>query len=486
MATRKISELSAALGVDITPNTDVIIINDGDITKKITINELLSNLDNITVAKTGSFGRVEVEGFVTASNLGVDANTLFIGGTSFNKANLDDLKEGKSLNASQIEIGGVSFTKDEIERLKEGKTINTSTNRLTKRIVTPSRAARPTKGTAVSQTMDDIQKVDALVNNVDDTTFIKANESGAFDFIVNNTSSFAITTESVDISVPVFLPSITGSTSFTGSTEFSGSTVCSGSFTVTDLLTVLADFGQTGSFSVSGSTALAGDVNMDGAVTVTDLLTVVAGINSTGSCDISGSFSSTGSFSVVANNPDLGLEPAGFTVGGSAVSVTGSTDMTGSLVLDGPAIVSGTLDLTGAVTINDVLNVIAGFEASGGIDVSSSQDPVAFNSPSFNATTGTGGFNINNLLDLLANFGQTGIPTGSGQGGVAEGDINLDGQVNVSDLMLLLAGYGNPNILVTNTTIPPNVNHQFVGPELSISSSITLSVSTGSFCSITL
>ena len=249
---------------------------------------------------------------------------------------------------------------------------------------------------------------------------------------------------------------------------------------------MLADFGQTGSFSVSGSTALAGDVNMDGAVTVTDLLTVVAGINSTGSCDISGSFSSTGSFSVVANNPDLGLEPAGFTVGGSAVSVTGSTDMTGSLVLDGPAIVSGTLDLTGAVTINDVLNVIAGFEASGGIDVSSSQDPVAFNSPSFNATTGTGGFNINNLLDLLANFGQTGIPTGSGQGGVAEGDINLDGQVNVSDLMLLLAGYGNPNSLVTYTTIPPNVNHQFVGPELSISSSITLSVSTGSFCSITL
>ena len=353
--------------------------------------------------------------------------------------------------------------------------------------------------------MDDIQKVDALVNNVDDTTFIKTNESGAFDFIVNNTSSFAITTESVDISVPVFLPSITGSTTV------------SGSFTVTDLLTVLADFGQTGSFSVSGSTALAGDVNMDGTVTVQDLLTVIAGITSTGSFDSSGSFSSTGSFSVVANDPDSGLEPAGFTVGGSTVSitgstdvtgsftvnggstdpvgftvggstvsVTGSTDLTGSLILDGPAIVSGTLDLTGAVTINDVLNVIAGFEVSGGIDVSSSQDPVAFNSPSFNATTGTGGFNINNLLDLLANFGQTGIPTGSGQGGVAEGDINLDGQVNVSDLMLLLAGYGNPNILVTNTTIPPNVNHQFVGPELSISSSITLSISTGSFCSITL
>jgi len=98
----------------------------------------------------------------------------------------------------------------------------------------------------------------------------------------------------------------------------------------------------------------------------------------------------------------------------------------------------------------------------------------------------TGSFVVNDLLNLLANFGQTGIPTGSGQGGVAEGDINLDGQVNVSDMLLLLAGYGNANILTSNTTIPPNVNHQFVGPTISINTGVTLSVSTGSFCSITL
>mgnify|MGYP003648414796 CR=1 FL=1 len=104
------------------------------------------------------------------------------------------------------------------------------------------------------------------------------------------------------------------------------------------------------------------------------------------------------------------------------------------------------------------------------------------NTGSFNTT---GSFNVNNLLDLLANFNQTGIPTGSGEGGVAVGDINLDGQVNVNDLLLLLAGYGNPNQICNNQTIPPNVNHQFVGPVISMCVGSTLSISTGSFCSIT-
>lgn len=145
---------------------------------------------------------------------------------------------------------------------------------------------------------------------------------------------------------------------------------------------------------------------------------------------------------------------------GSTLSITGSTSNTGSFDNSGSFSNEGSSSFTGS------------FESSGSFE----------NTGSFNST---GSFAVNNLLDLLANFGQTGIPTGSGEGGVAAGDINLDGQVNVTDILLLLAGYGNPNIIVTNTTIPPNVNHQLVGPELSISSSITLSVSTGSFCSIT-
>ena len=108
---------------------------------------------------------------------------------------------------------------------------------------------------------------------------------------------------------------------------------------------------------------------------------------------------------------------------------------------------------------------------------------------SFNNTgsfVSTGSFTVNNLLNLLANYGQTGIPTGSGEGGIESGDINLDGQVNVNDLLLVLGGFGNPNIIVTDTIIPPNVNHQFVGPTLTISQSVTLTISTGSYVSLTL
>ena len=98
----------------------------------------------------------------------------------------------------------------------------------------------------------------------------------------------------------------------------------------------------------------------------------------------------------------------------------------------------------------------------------------------------TGSFNVNNLLDLLANYGAAGLPTGSGEGGVSVGDINLDGQVNVNDLLLLLAGYGNTNLLTTNLTIALNTNHQICGPTYSISESITLTIPTSSVASITI
>jgi len=461
MAYKKISELAEALGIDITPGTDVIIINDGSVTKKIKVDEFLAAAGT---AISGNLVPVPNDGDTTSSfSLGspdaawkdiyVSDGTLFMQQgdgtrTEFRKTDLDDLKAGKSLNASQIEIGGLSFTKAEIEKLKSGSVITTTSNRLVKRKAVPTKSSRPSKGTAASQTMDEVQKVDALVNNVDDTTFIQSNVAGEFDFVVNNTSSFAITTSSVDISVPVFLPSITGSTSFTGSTEFSGSTTVSGSFTVTDLLTVLADYGQTGSFSVSGSTSLAGDINMDGAVTVTDLLTVIAGFGASGSNSVTGSLEVSGSGLVVNG-------------GSKALIITGSTEVSGSTIF------SGSFDQSGSFNSEGDSTFTGSFEQSG-------------------STTFTGGgFNVNNLLDLLANFGQTGIPTGSGQGGVAEGDINLDGQVNVTDMLLLLAGYGNPNIIVNNLTIPANTNYQMVGPEISISQSIVVSVGNNSFFSIT-
>ena len=60
--------------------------------------------DHITVDGTGSFGRV-ICTTISASTGEFDANTIFIGGVSFNKGDLDDLKEGKTINTVTKDLG---------------------------------------------------------------------------------------------------------------------------------------------------------------------------------------------------------------------------------------------------------------------------------------------------------------------------------------------------------------------------------------------
>lgn len=149
----------------------------------------------------------------------------------------------------------------------------------------------------------------------------------------------------------------------------------------------------------------------------------------------------------------LGGTSAGVDLQGVFVNITGSTTNTGSF------------DNTGSLNITGSLNNTGSFVS-------------------------TGSFVVNDLLNVLANFGASGLETGSAatgsDGGIEAGDINFDGQVNVNDIMLVLAGYGNPNLLSSNTTVPANVNHQFIGPTLTVSESVTLTIVTGSFVSITL
>lgn len=73
---------------------------------------LSSSLDSgfAIIAHSASFNHLDVKGSITASNVHIDAETLFIGGTSFSKSNLDDLKSGKSIAAAET-VDGVSIKK---------------------------------------------------------------------------------------------------------------------------------------------------------------------------------------------------------------------------------------------------------------------------------------------------------------------------------------------------------------------------------------
>ena len=291
MSNVKISELAEALNVNIIPETDVIIINDGSTTKKIKVDEFL------VAAGTAISGNLIP---VTAGDDTISSFDLGSPSAAWRELYVSTA----SINFVDAAGAITKFTKDDVTNLKSGKSLRTDSKQ--------------------------------IVNELDDTTFVRMGVAGKAFHIASNTTLIKLQTSSFDLG--------------------------------------------------------------DATVPVTLIGTTIA---------ITGSTSNTGSF-----------------------GNSGSFENTGSFVA-------------------------------------------------------TGSFNVNNLLDLLANYGQTGIPTGSGEGGVAEGDINLDGQVNVNDLLLVLAGYGNPNIIATNQTIPPNVNHQFIGPTISINTGITLSISTGSFVSIT-
>ena len=71
-----------------------------------------SAVTHLTVDGTGSFGRIEVL-HISSSTGDFDANTIRIGGTPFNKSDLDDLREGKTINTT-------------VKNLKDGDTNKTN------------------------------------------------------------------------------------------------------------------------------------------------------------------------------------------------------------------------------------------------------------------------------------------------------------------------------------------------------------------------
>jgi hypothetical protein len=80
-----------------------VLQTDGGIIRDGTGSLVEPTVANLTVTSTGSFGRIEVL-HISSSTGDFDANTIRIGGTSFNKSDLDTLKEGKTINTTAKDL----------------------------------------------------------------------------------------------------------------------------------------------------------------------------------------------------------------------------------------------------------------------------------------------------------------------------------------------------------------------------------------------
>ena len=444
-------------GTSLVLNSDTQII--GSTMTSGVISSSLVSTNYSLIANSASFN------YISASTGDFDNNTIRIGGSSWSKSDIDNLKLGRSIATDQDK---------------------------------------------------------SMKNSSDSTTYIRNDTSAKMNFYISDSPVIQLGIGSATIgnkttSVRIGDAGITGGMLVTGSTEISGSCVVSGSFTVTDLLTVLADYGQTGSFGVSGSSTFQGDVNMDGNVNVNDLLTVLAGFNAsgsntiTGSCEISGSnepgsppaliitgsteitgsciidgpttitdvlnvignYGQTGSLGVSGstnlvgdlncdgqvNVQDLLIATAGLQVTGSCTISEGpftvDTFLTilASMSQTGSYDIQGDLNCDGVVSTADLLIALGGMQAGGDSEISGSLVISGSNSltPTVEITGSldcsgsvnvNGPFTVTDVLTVLADYGQTGSFSVSGSTWL-DGDINLDGQVNVQDLLLVLSGLGN-------------------------------------------
>ena len=335
---------------------------DGDITvaSGVISSSLVSTNYSLTAYSASFF-------YISASHLDLDSSSLSIGGEPWTQADVVSLKAGKSLRQDQKQI----------------------------------------------------------VNENDTSTFVRMSSAGKAWHYASNKPLIKLQTSSFDLGSTDIPMTIEGSSLVvTGSTEISGSCVVSGSFTVTDLLSVLADYGQTGSMSVSGSSEFIGDVNMDGNVNVQDLLTVLAGMNVSGSTTITGSCEISGS-----NEP--GSPPA--------LIITGSTEITGSCIIDGPTTITDVLNVignygqTGSLGVSGSTNLVGDLNCDGQVNVQDLLIATAGLQVTGSCTISEGPFTVDTLLTILSSMSQTGSYD-------IQGDLNCDGVVSTADLLIALGG----------------------------------------------
>jgi len=343
--------------------------------------------------------------------------------------------------------------------------------------------------------------------------------SGSFDVTGSGNFTGLTVQEVLDVLAGA---NIGGDTSITGSTDISGSLV------------------------ITGSSVLSGSIDLEGVTTTYDLLNAIAGFEATGSVEITGSTTITGSLSMMPPPPppvvefplvntlfygysftDASTVEAMFADGTAtdpnslttwrfstssqdAFNGTTPTDRTSYFLELAQSASSGylaTIDFhpntypdwkyrfklsANNSIVNNGPNFTMGvnFIASSSVN---SLEPVA---DAIIPSSGGGangkfvitvppnvqpssGFVLGDLLDLLSAFGQTSVPSGS------LGDLNFSGAVNISDLLLLLAGFGNPNNICNSVTYNANTNYQLVGPIISVCDGTFMTIQNNAYVSIT-
>jgi hypothetical protein len=505
--TIKITQLPSASSADVTSATDVLPIIDGNTTKQITVDNLFGAATNITasgdisasgdiIGTTGSYHHINLQPLGSTSpsiffntSAGPDFTLGFIGNNTLSL-------QGSTGAAAQ------SFALDsKVENfdIREGGTIHMQYG-----VTTGSKHGGglwiDAQGGASSNNKATQLTADSTGPRLLNTSYGGTGTHGTFKFINGGNVNNAIDSDS--FTVAEFGPTSSAHFSFYVPTKVSSSLTVTGSVNVSGSISasgnIIASSGSFGYINVTGGIT-ASNLFLDAntlfiggtSFSKTDVDNLKAGksiatdsdkkfVNSADATTYIRMGTSAKAWHYISDVPVLKLASGLINVGDSStrteIGAAGIGGGSSALIITGSS---------GMQVANGGLTAMAGMVVTGSTNISGSSTFTGSFEQSGSSTFTGGGFVVNDLLNLLANFGNVGLPTGSGAGNVSAGDINLDGQVNITDLLLLLAGYGNPNTLSTNLTIPQNTNYQLVGPEITVSQSIVVTVGTNSFFSIT-
>jgi len=313
----------------------------------------------------------------------------------------------------------------------------------------------------------------------------------------------------------------TGSFAVTGSSSFTGDVNMDGAVTTQDLLTVVAGINATGSVNVTGSVTASSGLVVTGSTTITGSFaalppplipgsgpitkTLFYGYLFTGGTPDSMQVQATSSYNPNAINyfrfstssqggfNDLTEtnQTAFFTGLAASASNQQFADLTFTPTVGYPshsyhfkvnsaAITSSYSQAN--VTFIGSSSLVGGaaptfIEQSGG----GANGRWKFVIPPLETEEPTGGWVVGDLLNVLSTFGESGVETGS------MGDFNFDGSVNVTDVMTVLAGMGNGNVICgQDVLVPQGTNHQLIGPTITICENNVFIIASGSTSTITL